>query len=65
MAEESKPQMTKSKKQPDDVRIKSRKDIGKLRRAVEAYKKDTGKTHPEPSLPLLSRRFGTSRVPVP
>ena len=44
MAEESKPQMTKSKKQPDDVRIKSRKDIGKLRKAVDAYKKDTGKT---------------------
>jgi hypothetical protein len=33
--------MTKSKKQPDDVRIKSRKDIGKLRKAVDAYKKDT------------------------
>ena len=36
--------MAKSHKQPDDVRIKSRKDIGKLRKAVDAYKKDTGKT---------------------
>jgi hypothetical protein len=36
--------MTKSQKRPDDVRIRSRKDIGKLRKAVDAYKKDTGKT---------------------
>jgi hypothetical protein len=36
--------MTKSKKRPDVVAIKSRKDIGKLRKAVDTYKKDTGKT---------------------
>jgi hypothetical protein len=36
--------MTKSKKQSDDVLIKSRKDIGKLRKAIDAYRKDTGKT---------------------
>jgi hypothetical protein len=27
-----------------DACIKSRKDIGKLRKAVDAYQKDTGKT---------------------
>jgi hypothetical protein len=36
--------MTKTKKRPEDIPIKSRKDIGKLRKAVDAYKKDTGKT---------------------